>query len=286
MALLDRFARKPQETAAIEAVGTDAGDAVEAIALPVPGVPKVVQGTFRKAEIVLPEEAQLCSGIVIYGRLIKTLAFSTDLYIIRNCNSDAVLAVAPFTNQPIITKSLVQAAERPVITGVGGNTTTGPRSVALAVESEVLGASGVMVNIPVKAQVIRAIARAVDIPVAVTVSEFDDYNRARINAGAAIVNVASGKNTPDVVAKVRAAFPNIPIMASGGPTAASIVATINAGADAITWTPPSLDELQKALMEDTRANYEKRRGLLRRGGAGEEPLELPELEPDSETFDQ
>jgi hypothetical protein len=117
MALLDRFARKPQETAAIETVGTDAGDAVEAIALPVPGVPKVVQGTFRKAEIVLPEEAQLCSGIVIYGRLIKTLAFSTDLYIIRNCNADAVLAVAPFTNQPIITKSLVQAAERPVITG-------------------------------------------------------------------------------------------------------------------------------------------------------------------------
>ena len=231
MALLDRFARKPQETAAIEAVGTDTGDAIEAIALPVPGVPKVVQGTFRKAEIVLPEEAQLCSGIVIYGRLIKTLAFSTDLYIIRNCNADAVLAVAPFTNQPIITKSLVQAAERPVITGVGGNTTTGPRSVALAVESEVLGASGVMVNIPVKAQVIRAIARAVDIPVAVTVSEFDDYNRARINAGAAIVNVASGKNTPDVVAKVRAAFPNIPIMASGGPTAASIVATINAGAE-------------------------------------------------------
>lgn len=39
-------------------------------------------------------------------------------------------------------------------------------------------------------------------------------------------------------------------------------------------------------MEDTRANYEKRRGLLRRGGAGEEPLELPELEPDSETLDQ
>ena len=282
MALLDRFARKPQENTAIEVSGGGAGEPVEALALPIPGVPKVVKGTFRKAEIVLPQEAQLCSGIVIYGRLIKTLAFSTDLYIIRNSNADAVLAVAPFTNQPIITKSLVQASERPVITGVGGNTTTGPRSVALAVESEVLGASGVMVNIPVKAPVIRSIARAVDIPVAVTVSEFDDYNRARINAGAAIVNVASGKNTPEVVAKVRAAYPSIPIMASGGPTAETIIATINAGADAITWTPPSLDELQKSLMADTRANYEKRRGVLRRGSTDDEALELGDLEPDPE----
>lgn len=282
MAILSRLTKKLQETAAVEPVEPPVLDVTT---LPIPGVPKVVKGTFRKTEITLPPEARLCSGIVIYGRLIKTLAFSTDLYIIRNCDADAVLAVAPFTNQPIITKSLVQTSERPVITGVGGNTTTGARSVALAVESEVLGASGVMVNIPVKPPVIRSIARAVDIPVAVTVSEFDDYNRTRINAGATIVNVAAGKMTPAVVARVREAFPAMPIMASGGPTPESIIATINAGADAITWTPPSLDELQKALMDDTRANYEKRRGILRRGGAGEEPVELPELEPDVEVLD-
>lgn len=280
MTLLERITRKALNPST-EIVEVETPQTVAT--LPVPGVPKVVKGTFRKTEIILPEEAQLCSGIIIYGRLIKTLAFSTDLYIIRNSNADAVLAVAPFTNQPIITKSLVQAAERPVITGVGGNTTTGARSVALAVESEVLGASGVMVNIPVKPPVIRSIARAVDIPVAVTIAEFDDYNRTRINAGAAIVNVAAGKETPDVVAKVRNAFPSIPIIASGGPTGETIIATINAGADAVTWTPPSLDVLQKSLMEDTRANYESRRRVLRSEAREGEVLELGDLEPDSES---
>lgn len=33
------------------------------------------------------------SGIVIYGRRIKSIVFTTDLAIIRNCDADAVFAV-------------------------------------------------------------------------------------------------------------------------------------------------------------------------------------------------
>ena len=49
--------------------------------------------------VTMPDEIYAASGIVIMGRRIKSLIFSTDIAIIRNCNADAVLAVYPFTPQ-------------------------------------------------------------------------------------------------------------------------------------------------------------------------------------------
>ena len=72
-------------------------------------------------------------------------------------------------------------------------------------------------------------------------------------AGAKVVNVAAGKDTPAVVEKVRERFPEIPIIASGGKDAASIRSTIDAGADAITWVPPTMQQLQRELMDVNRA---------------------------------
>lgn len=51
-----------------------------------------------------------------------------------------------------------------------------------------------------------------------------------------------------MVAGIRARHPEMPIMASGGKTDESILATIAAGADAVTWTPPSAQELQWSMM--------------------------------------
>ena len=45
--------------------------------------------------VTMPDEIYAASGIVIMGRRIKSLIFSTDIAIIRNCNADAVLAVRP-----------------------------------------------------------------------------------------------------------------------------------------------------------------------------------------------
>ncbi|MBO4365549.1 MAG: dioxygenase, partial [Eggerthellaceae bacterium] len=208
---------------------------VEHIALPV-AEPKKIEGKFRRAVMCVPPEISECCGINVFGRVIRSFIFSTDVVTIRNCNADAVLAVYPFTCQPAITQALIMAAECPVFTGIAGSVTHGQRSVDLAHFTEMQGATGVVLNSTVEPDTIRAVAAYVDIPVVVTVTNFDEYVQVRIASGAQIVNVAAGRNTAEVVAQVRRAFPMIPIMASGGKSGDTIRSTIAAGADAITWT--------------------------------------------------
>ena len=57
-----------------------------------------------------------------------------------------------------------------------------------------------------------------------------------IDAGVNIFNVSGGKDTVDLVKWVREQYPDFPIIASGGKTDVSIEATIDAGANAITYT--------------------------------------------------
>ena len=78
--------------------------------------------------------------------------------------------------------------------------------------------------------------------------------QSRIENGASIINVSAAAQTPEVVAEIRAQYPKIPIIATGGPTDESILATIAAGANAITWTPPSTAELFKEIMEEYRVD--------------------------------
>ena len=75
---------------------------------------------------------------------------------------------------------------------------------------------------------------------------------ARLAAGAKILNVSAASRTPQVVAAIREKFPTVPIMATGGPTPESIIATIEAGANAITWTPPSNGEIFRTKMDKYR----------------------------------
>ena len=75
---------------------------------------------------------------------------------------------------------------------------------------------------------------------------------ARIAAGASIINVACAQQTPELVKKFRTQFPELPIIASGGGTGESILRTIQAGANAITYTPPSTGELFRGIMEKNR----------------------------------
>ncbi len=213
--------------------------------------PPKVEGTLRKFSLRVPEVIWQCSGIVVFGRRIKSLAFTTDLAILRNLNADAILAVYPFTPQPIINQSLLMAADIPVFVGVGGGLTKGRRLTSLAIFSEMQGANGVVVNAPTDPQTIADVKEAVDIPVVVTVVRWCDQVHAQIRAGADILNVAAASKTPEIVRQIREHYPDIPIMASGGPTEDSILATIAAGANAITWTPPS----NKEVFSDIMANY-------------------------------
>ncbi|MDO4501824.1 MAG: dioxygenase [Coriobacteriia bacterium] len=210
--------------------------------------PRAVSGYFRKAELTVPEEINQARGISFFGRAVKSLVFSTDVAIIRNCDADAVLAVYPFTCQPAITQAVLMAAERPVFTGVAGGITKGLRSVELAIQSEMQGASGVVANMMTDPETLKRMANSIDIPVVLTMAVMDDHAVEAISAGVRVVNVAAGKKTPKVVEQVRQAFPEIPIMASGGPDGESILRTIEAGADAITWTPPNIQDIERQVM--------------------------------------
>ncbi len=218
--------------------------------------PKSIDGTLRKSFLRVPEVIRECSGINIFGKRIKSLVFSTDLAIIKNVNADAVIAVYPFTPQPIITQSIIMASDIPVFAGVGGGLTKGVRSVVLGTNAELQGAIGVVVNAPTTNDVVTALSDALDIPVVVTIVNDDTDIQERIDAGATIFNVSASADTPRIVAKIRKSYPDFPIIATGGPTEESIRKTIAAGANAITWTPPSVAELFKDVMNSYRNNLD------------------------------
>ena len=219
-------------------------------------LPSPIDGNLRKFQLRVPEVIRKCSGIVVFGKRIKSLVFSTDLCIIKNVNADAIIAVYPFTPQPVITQALLMAADIPVFTGVGGGLTGGQRVVNLAMFAEMQGATGVVVNAPTLNTVLSEVTATIDIPTIVTVVREDEDIRARIEAGASILNVSAASATPEVVRKIKKLYPKIPVIATGGPTDESILETIHAGANAITWTPPSNGEIFKEIMTAYRENRE------------------------------
>lgn len=206
--------------------------------------------------VTVPEEIWAASGLVIMGRRIKSLIFSTDIAIIRNCNADAVLAVYPFTPQQIIADAIVSTSSIPVFCGVGGGTTTGARVVMLAKDAEALGAMAVVVNAPTSNTVIEHIHNVVDIPIVVTVLDENTDIDARLAAGAGILNISAAARTPEVVRIIREKYPDVPIIATGGPTKESISQTVQAGANAISFTPPTAADLFSGLMSRYRSEHE------------------------------
>ena len=207
-----------------------------------------IEGRLTSPVARVPEATTQCCGIAVKGRLIKTFAYTTDAAVIRNTNADAILAVYPFTGEPVVTQALLTVAQQPLFVGVGGGTTTGNRVVELAMVAEMQGAAGVVINAPAPTETVNAVMNAVDIPVIATVTADDEDVEEKILAGAAIINVAAGRDTTATVSSIRSRHPEIPILATCGRDDASIVDTIKAGADALNWTPPSAQELQSEMM--------------------------------------
>ena len=209
-------------------------------------------GTLRSHSLTMPHCVSECSGIRVFGRRIKSLAFSTDVAIIKNINADAIIAVYPFTPQPVISQAIINVSDVPVFVGVGGGITTGKRSVRLAIQAEIQGAYGVVLNAPTSDEVIRQIKEVVDIPVVITVVSAHTDIRSRLAAGVDFLNVSGAAATPEIVAGIRREFPEVPIIATGGPTEESILRTIRAGANAVTYTPPTNGALFAQIMEKHR----------------------------------
>ncbi|MDD4715267.1 MAG: hydrolase [Oscillospiraceae bacterium] len=215
-------------------------------------------GKLRSHMVQIPVCISEASGIRVFGRRIKSLAFTTDVAIIRNINADAIIAVYPFTPQSAIIRAVLLAADMPVFAGVGGGVTRGSRVVSLATDAELEGAFGVVINSPTENETILQLKEQLEIPIVVTVVSETENIEARLEAGADILNISGAGRTPEIVRSVRAKFPSVPIIATGGPTEASMLETIRAGANAITYTPPSNGDLFAVSMETYRKKMEDR----------------------------
>ncbi|HOV69378.1 MAG TPA: hydrolase [Clostridia bacterium] len=212
-----------------------------------------IQSDLRRHMVYVPEVINHASGIRIFGKLIKSLVFSTDVAIIRNCNANAVIAVYPFTPQPLITHALIAASDLPIFCGVGGGTTRGTRVINLAMDAEFQGAMGVVVNAPTSNEILRRLREKIAIPIVVTVVSDKSDIQKRLESGASILNVSGAAKTPDIVKFIRDKYPEVPIIATGGTSDESIMRTIEAGANAITYTPPTTAEIFKSLMNKYRS---------------------------------
>lgn len=236
-----------QPSARRSIIFTDGTDAIGEV-VPAADGPSPIEGRLRKAPLRVPEGYGECTGFTLFGRRIRSLLYSTDVAVIRNSNADAIFAVYPFTAQPAITQALLTVAEAPLFVGVGGGTTTGRRAAELAAVSEMQGAAGVVLNSPATPDMVAQVVSTVDIPVVASITRFDEVTRQKVEAGARIINVAAGRNTAAVIRELREAYPNLPILATGGKTPEVTSATVEAGANALIWAPPSITELQRDMM--------------------------------------
>ena len=216
--------------------------------MPIP----IIESALRKKPIKMPEEIYNASGINIFGKRLKSLVFSTDLAIIKNNNADGVIAVYPFTPQIAINQAIIEISPTPVFCGVGGGITSGQRSIDIAINAELNGAYGVVLNAPAPNNLISEMKARLDIPIVITVVSGKEDIESRIEAGVSIFNVSGCSNTANIVRNIRKKHPEFPIIATGGPTAESILSTIEAGANLITYTPPTTGKLFSAIMDDYR----------------------------------
>ncbi|MBU5439950.1 hydrolase [Tissierella sp. MSJ-40] len=216
-----------------------------------------VKSQLRSRIIEVPPVIYKASGIKVLGTRIKSLLFSTDVAIIKNTNANSIIAVYPFTPQLSITQAILEVAPVPVFVGVGGGLTTGKRSINIALQAELMGAYGVVVNAPTDNDVIKKMRERIDIPIIATVvSECDDY-KGKVKSGASILNISGGPKTAYLVKLLREEFgKELPIIATGGPTEETILETIEAGANAITYTPPSSAEIFASVMDKYRKEKE------------------------------
>lgn len=214
-------------------------------------IPEVTSNR-RNNYVRVPEEIKSCTGIHFFGKCIKSLIFTTDVAIIKNTNADAVIAVYPFTPQPTITQAILSVSDIPVICGVGGGITHGTRSANIALHAEFQGAIGVVLNAPVPNETITYVKQHIDIPVIATVISEKTDIEGKIKAGADIINVSGGARTAEIVQYIRERYPKIPIIATGGSSGETIKATIAAGANCITYTPPTTTQLFKEKMHQYR----------------------------------
>lgn len=216
-----------------------------------------------RADIVeTPAIIQQASGLKLFGKKIKSIIYTTDVAVIANCNADAVLVVYPWTPNTRILEAVSTVSNIPILAGIGGGLTSGVKSTVVGLFAEENGAQAVVLNAPTSIETIKNVKKAVDVPIIYTVVSSNLDIKERIDAGVKAFNVAGGKDTPELVVWVRNELKKLgldksfPIIASGGKTDEQIHKTIQAGANAISFTAYGVTEstFQKKMEKYRREN--------------------------------
>ncbi len=111
-------------------------------------------------------------------------------------------------------------------------------------------------NAPTPNALIEKLKQRLEIPVIVTIVSAREDIRGRVAAGADILNVSGAEETPGIVSLIRDLVPDTPVIATGGPTDATIRAVLAAGAHAVTYTPPTPGALFRTIMDRYRSDRE------------------------------
>ncbi|MEX0845232.1 MAG: hypothetical protein WD022_08110 [Balneolaceae bacterium] len=202
----------------------------------------------------IPANIEKAPGIKLGDKLIKSVLLSTDLSYIQNLNSDAVMIINPFDKSNKLDKVVIEFTPKPVICDVGGGFLREEATIKSAVGAFKVGAAGVVITKPTAPEIIRRIRNEINGLLIYTVmfdaEPFDEL----ADAGADIFNISTGVGTPETVQSVKELLPDIPIMANGGPQDATILETIEMGADAIVFNPPTATEILRSIFDGYR-NY-------------------------------
>ena len=158
-----------------------------------------------------------CSGIRVFGRRIKSLVFSTDVAIIKNINADAVIAVYPFTPQAGITQAIIGVSDVPVFVGVGGGLTNGQRSAQIAAFCRAPGRvrCGVQ-HVHGRGHHPHDQGDRGD-PGGLHRGVGKGGSERKLATGLDFINVSGADRTPFIVSELRRRYPELPIIATGGP---------------------------------------------------------------------
>jgi len=204
--------------------------------------------------MIIPDIVMNCTGIDVSGQILKTFIFSTDVAIIRNNNAEGIISVYPFAPQALITQALILAAYKPIFVGIGGGSEKCERSMKLAEEAESNGAMGIVLNPNATNEMIKKLKAAISIPVILTVLSSKVDFAGKIEAGVDIFNVSGANKTAEIVKSIRKVNPSVSIIATGGNTEETIKEVIDAGANAVSFTPPTTGELFREMMDKYRTD--------------------------------
>lgn len=202
----------------------------------------------------IPEVIQESSGIRFGDQLIKSVLLSTDLTFIQNLNADSVMIVNPFEKSNKLDRVIIEFSQKPVFCDVGGGFLRERATIRSAEGAFEVGASGVVISKPTSPEIIQRIRNQISGKIIYTVMFNAEPFGKLFEAGVDIFNISTGETTSETIANVRNKLPSVPIMASGGPHDSTICETLDAGADAIVYNPPTATEILRKVFDDYRNN--------------------------------